>query len=294
MLDNVVLLLQEPQFLCGFIFVVGAVVGSFLNVVIYRLPVMLNREWKQECHAYLQEDYQLPELEKPSQPFNLIVPVSTCPKCQSKIKPWHNLPIAGWLMLKGKCANCKSPISPRYPIIEAITAIMSLFVAARLGFGLELVVMLLLTWGLIALTWIDIDTMLLPDQLTLPLLWLGLLASTAGLTISPTEAIIGAAIGYLSLWSVYWLFKLLTGKEGMGYGDFKLLAVFGAFLGWKYILLIILLSSFVGAIIGSILIYAKHDGESKPFPFGPYIAIAGWIAIFWGEQILTWYMGFFR
>lgn len=281
-------------------FVFAAVIGSFINVVIHRFPVMLKREWQQECNQYLNEYHQeliapiSKQLNNPiddyPEKYNLVVPASACPKCKTNIKPWHNLPIIGWLMLKGKCAACGTSISPRYPIIELLTGLAVALLAYYFGPGWEFIFATVLTFVLIALTGIDLDEMLLPDQLTLPLLWLGLLINLNSTFASPTDAMIGAAAGYMSLWSVFWAFKLLTGKEGMGYGDFKLLAVFGAWFGWQMLPLIILLSSLVGAIVGIALIVTKKINKTNPIPFGPYIAAAGWIAMIWGSNITNWYL----
>lgn len=267
---------------------VSLCVGSFLNVVIYRLPLMMQHEWKNECRVLLENDLKNNDPVN-NEPFNLIKPNSTCPKCKAAIKPWQNIPVISWVLLKGKCANCSNPISFRYPAVEAITAILSLIVAYSFGATEHALLYIFVTWVLVALTFIDIDHMLLPDQLTLPLVWLALVASVMGYTIAPTEAIIGAVFGYLSLWSVFWLFKLLTGKEGMGYGDFKLLAVFGALLGWQSLLTIILLSSVVGAVIGIILLSIQGKDKATPIPFGPYLAMAGWITLLWGNQIQNTY-----
>lgn len=262
-------------------------IGSFLNVVIYRLPLMMQREWQSECRLLLEDELTGNKSKQANinKPFNLVKPNSTCPKCKTAIKPWQNIPIISWLILKGKCASCSNPISARYPAVELITALLSLIVAYSFGATEQALLYIFVTWILVALTFIDIDHMLLPDQLTLPLVWLALIASVMGYTITPTDAIIGAACGYLSLWSVFWLFKLLTGKEGMGYGDFKLLAVFGALLGWQSLLTIILLSSVVGAIIGIALLSIQGKDKATPIPFGPYLAIAGWITMLWGNQI---------
>lgn len=263
------------------------IIGSFLNVVIYRLPKMMENEWQQEYQAYFQPDGNT----APAAKFNLAVPRSACPACNAPVLARDNVPVLSWLLLKGKCRSCSAPISPRYPLVETLTAVMSAVVAAKLGFGWPAALLIVLTWGLIALTFIDIDKMLLPDQLTLPLLWLALLFSLSDSAfVNPAQAIVGAAAGYLSLWSVYWLFKLLTGKEGMGYGDFKLLAVFGALLGWQQLPLIILLSSVVGAVVGIILITVQGKSKATPIPFGPYIAAAGWIALLWGEQLTNSYL----
>ncbi|WP_165722166.1 MULTISPECIES: A24 family peptidase [unclassified Pseudoalteromonas] len=266
---------------------VSLCIGSFLNVVIYRLPLMMQREWQSECRLLLEDELtgNKPKQANINEPFNLVKPNSTCPKCKTAIKPWQNIPIISWLILKGKCASCSNPISARYPAVELITTLLSLIVAYSFGATEQALLYIFVTWILVALTFIDIDHMLLPDQLTLPLVWLALIASVMGYTITPTDAIIGAACGYLSLWSVFWLFKLLTGKEGMGYGDFKLLAVFGALLGWQSLLTIILLSSVVGAIIGIALLSIQGKDKATPIPFGPYLAIAGWIAMLWGNQI---------
>ncbi len=275
---------------------VSLCIGSFLNVVIYRLPLMMQKEWQTECRLLLADDLTSPKTEQTTSQttdtFNLVKPNSCCPKCKAAIKPWQNIPIFSWLFLKGKCATCDNPISVRYPIVEAITAILSLVVAYTFGATEQALLYIVVTWILVALTFIDIDHMLLPDQLTLPLLWLALIASVVGYTIAPSDAIIGAACGYLSLWSVFWLFKLITGKEGMGYGDFKLLAVFGALLGWQSLLTIILLSSVVGAVIGIALLSIQGKDKTTPIPFGPYLAIAGWITMLWGTQLQNSYFNF--
>ena len=275
---------------------VSLCIGSFLNVVIYRLPLMMQKEWQTECRLLLADELTSPKTEQitsqTTDTFNLVKPNSCCPKCEAAIKPWQNIPIISWLLLKGKCATCNNPISIRYPSVEAITAILSLVVAYTFGATEQALLYIVVTWALVALTFIDIDHMLLPDQLTLPLLWLALIASVVGYTIAPSDAIIGAACGYLSLWSVFWLFKLITGKEGMGYGDFKLLAVFGALLGWQSLLTIILLSSVVGAVIGIALLSIQGKDKATPIPFGPYLAIAGWITMLWGTQLQNSYFNF--
>ncbi|MDO6712616.1 A24 family peptidase [Aliiglaciecola sp. 2_MG-2023] len=280
------LLADSPLFFVSFVFVVSLLVGSFLNVVIYRLPVMMERGWKQEYQQYFQPESAE---QASSETFNLIKPDSTCPKCQHKIRAWENIPVISWLFLKGKCSQCKNPISFRYPAVELLTALASMAIAWHFGFGWQAAAAVFLTWCLIALIFIDLDKMLLPDQITLPVLWLGLVFSTTGLFVSPIDAIIGAAAGYLSLWSVYWLFKLLTGKEGMGYGDFKLLAALGAWVGWQYLPIIILLSSFVGAIIGISYLLIKGKDKGSHIPFGPYLAIAGWLTLIYGKDIANWY-----
>jgi leader peptidase (prepilin peptidase)/N-methyltransferase len=267
--------------------VIGLLVGSFLNVVIYRLPIMMQRGWRKECTEYLQLN---PEVTPETEPFNLVLPLSRCPDCNAPIKPYQNIPVISYLFLRGKCASCGCHISLRYPIIEALTALASVLVAWHFGYTPQAGFALLLTWSLIALIFIDIDHQLLPDSITLPLLWLGLCLSLIDVFTDSHSSIIGASAGYLALWAVFHLFKLATGKEGMGYGDFKLLALFGAWLGWQYLLLIILLSSLVGAVIGvCMIVFVKHD-HNVPIPFGPYLAAAGWIALLWGNDLNQLYL----
>lgn len=288
MTDLVSLLQQYPALFIGAVLLFSLVVGSFLNVVIYRLPKMMENEWQQEYQAYFSPDTT--DAAAPAR-FNLAVPRSACPACNTPIQARDNIPLLSWLLLKGKCRHCSAPISARYPLVELLTGVLSATVAWQLGFGPVAAVVIVVTWLLLVLTFIDIDKMLLPDQLTLPLLWLALLFSLSdSAMVNPAQAIIGAAAGYLSLWSVYWLFKLLTGKEGMGYGDFKLLAVFGALLGWQQLPLIILLSSCVGAVVGITLLTVQGKDKATPIPFGPYIAAAGWIALLWGEQLTNAYL----
>lgn len=280
------LLTTFPALFVVMVAIFSLVIGSFLNVVIYRLPKMMENDWQQEYQAYFNADTAA----APTR-FNLAVPRSACPACNAPVQARDNVPVLSWLLLKGKCRSCSAPISARYPVVEALTAVLSAVVAWKLGFGLAAAVIIFTTWVLIALTFIDIDKMLLPDQLTLPLLWLALLFSLSDSAfVNPAQAIVGAAAGYLSLWSVYWLFKLLTGKEGMGYGDFKLLAVFGALLGASQLPLIILLSSLVGAVVGITLLSVQGKDKATPIPFGPYIAAAGWIALLWGEQLTNAYL----
>lgn len=274
---------QQPLWLAVWVFVFSLCVGSFLNVVIYRLPKMMERSWQQEYQEYFEPTASDAASAPPV--FNLATPRSACPHCQQQLTVRDNIPLLSYLLLKGKCRHCQAPISARYPLVELLTALLSVVVISHTGANGYGLLLLVLTWALIALTFIDIDKMLLPDQITLPLLWLVLMAAVAGIGQSPEQALIGAAAGYLSLWSVYWLFKLLTGKEGMGYGDFKLLAVFGALLGWQLLPLIILLSSVVGAVVGSISLALQKKQQSSAIPFGPYIAAAGWIAMLWGETI---------
>lgn len=277
---------QNPAWSITSVVLLSLCVGSFLNVVIYRLPVMMEKSWQQEYQEYFHPDQAV----TPSPLFNLATPRSRCQTCQTQLSALDNIPLLSWLALRGKCRYCQAPISSRYPAIELLTAVMSGLVVWQTGATTYGALLVVLTWSLIALTFIDIDKMLLPDQITLPLLWLVLAASAAGIGIPPQQAIIGAACGYLSLWSVYWAFKLLTGKEGMGYGDFKLMAVFGALLGWQQLPLIILLSSVVGAVIGSIMLAVQKKQQSTAIPFGPYIAAAGWIAMLWGTQISDAYL----
>ncbi|UJJ32444.1 prepilin peptidase [Halopseudomonas maritima] len=266
----------------------GLVIGSFLNVVILRVPRMLEIEWQQQAREILEPDRE----HAPPATYNLILPHSHCPKCKTEIKAWQNIPVISYLLLRGRCGNCEEPISLRYPAIELLTAGLSMLVAWQMGFGLAAAGMLVLTWALICLSMIDADTQLLPDIIVLPLLWLGLILNSFGVYTDLNTALWGAVAGYLSLWSVYWLFKLITGKEGMGYGDFKLLAMLGAWGGWQVLPLTILLSSLVGAILGLIILKARGANNSTPLPFGPYLAIAGWIALIWGETITSHYLRF--
>lgn len=260
-------------------------IGSFLNVVIYRTPKMMEQEWRQDCQMFLHPDQAIIDESK----LTLSKPASTCPKCRTEIRWYQNIPVISWLVLRGKCGSCQNPISIRYPLIELLTALASLVIVSVFGPTLQMLFGLLLTWILIALTFIDFDTQLLPDRYTLTLAALGLGINSYAIYISPTAAIWGYIIGFLCLWIVYYLFKIVTGKEGMGYGDFKLLAALGAWMGPLMLPLIVLLSSLVGAIIGIVLL--KIRKENQPFAFGPYIAIAGWIAFIWGEPIMKAYLG---
>lgn len=289
MFDSVVALsLEMPSFFYGVVFIVSLMVGSFLNVVIHRLPVMMERSWKQEYESYFSENDEADTV--PAETYNLIKPDSTCPKCSHKIRAWENIPVLSYILLRGKCASCRTPISIRYPLVELFTAFVCTIAAWHFGPSVQALWAVLFSFVLIALLFIDLDKMLLPDQLTLPLLWLGLVLSTGGVFVGPTDAIIGAAAGYLSLWSVYWAFKLLTGKEGMGYGDFKLLAALGAFTGWQGLPVIILLSSFVGAIAGIAIMLFQNKGKSLAIPFGPYLAVAGWITLLYKDVIIETYL----
>lgn len=264
---------------------VGLLIGSFLNVVIYRLPKMLMRDWRMQAREVLD----LPE-QADAEPFNLILPNSSCPHCGHEIKPWENIPLMSWLVLRGKCSSCKEAISIRYPLVELACGLFSAVIAWQFGVSWDAVAMLVLTWGLLSMSLIDADHQILPDVLVLPLLWLGLILNSLGFFTSLSDALWGAVIGYMSLWSIFWLFKLITGKEGMGYGDFKLLALIGAWGGWQVLPLTILLSSVLGAVIGIIILRLQRNGYNKPIPFGPYLAAAGWLALIWGEQITSRYL----
>ncbi|MEW6981344.1 A24 family peptidase [Colwelliaceae bacterium 6471] len=280
---------SSPLFFYSCVAILSLTVGSFLNVVVYRLPKMLEQGWYQECREFLAEEVaDIPA--KKITPITLSTPNSTCPHCGHAIRFYENIPVISWLVLRGKCSSCKKPISKRYPIVEFVTAILSVMVAMHFGVTSNTLFLLILTWGLISLTLIDLDHMLLPDQIVLPLLWLGLLLNINASFVPLNDAVVGAAAGYISLFSVFWLFKLLTGKEGMGYGDFKLFALFGAWFGWQLLPLLILMASAVGAIVGISLILFKGHQRGQAIPFGPYLAIAGWITMLWGEQIWAWYL----
>ena len=288
MIETVNLLEAHPV---GFVAVTGLfglLVGSFLNVVILRLPVMLERTWKRECQEWLANGN---ETDAETEPFNLVVPRSKCPKCGHKITALENIPVISWLVLRGKCRECGTRISIQYPLIELTAAIMSMVVAAYFGVTWMTLAALGLTWALIALSVIDIRTQLLPDVITLPLLWAGIIVNFHGLFTDLESAVLGAIFGYMSLWTVYQLFRLLTGKEGMGFGDFKLLAALGAWLGWQFLPLIIILSAVVGAAVGIAMIIFRGRDRNIPIPFGPYLAGGGWIALLWGEQIMRAYLG---
>lgn len=278
-------MLSDPLIFAVCAALLGLCVGSFLNVVIHRLPKMMERQWRVECAELSSQE--APAAER----YNLVVPRSACPACKRPIAAIENIPVLSWLLLRGKCAGCSVPISPRYPAVEVLTAVLSGYIAWHFGFGMAAAGALLFTWAMIALTFIDLDTFYLPDSITLPLLWLGLLLNINGTYTPLSGAVIGAAAGYLSLWGVYWIFKWATGKEGMGYGDFKLLAAIGAWLGWQMLPLTILLSSLVGAIIGIGLIVFAGRGRSAPIPFGPYLAIAGMIALLHGPALTRAWFG---
>ena len=276
-----------PAFLVIVAVAAGLIVGSFLNVVIHRLPKMLERQWRSECAELTGTP------SPPAERYDLVKPRSACPKCGHMIPAIENIPLASYLFLGGKCSQCRAPISLRYPVVEALSGALAGYIAWRYGLTTAMLGALLFTWAMIALAFIDLDTFYLPDSITLPLLWAGLLFNAGGTFTDLNSAVIGAAAGYVALWAVFWAFKLATGKEGMGYGDFKLLAAIGAWLGWKMLPLTILASSLVGAVVGiGLIVFAKHARE-RPIPFGPYLAAAGLIAMFWGERINTQYLDLF-
>lgn len=279
------LLQQNMALFLGAVFVLGLLVGSFLNVVILRLPVMMERRWQRECADLTGT----PKAEADA-PFNLVTPRSRCPQCGHLITALENIPVLSYLGLRGRCRHCGTPISFRYPLVEILSALLAVAVAWHFGPGLPFLFALLLTWSLLALTFIDLDRQWLPDDITLPFLWLGLLINTRGVFTDLESAVIGAAAGYLSLWFVYHLFRMLTGKEGMGYGDFKLLAMLGAWLGWQAIPLIVILSSLVGTVFGVSFLLLRRLGRGQPISFGPYLAMGGWIALLWGGRITAAYL----
>ena len=271
----------------------GLQVGSFLNVVIHRIPKMMEATWRQEARELLEQP--APKGEETPPIFNLVTPGSHCPHCNHRIRWYENVPVVSWALLKGRCSGCKAAISKRYPIIELLTALVAGLCAWRFGYDPWLIFMLYGSFTLLALAVIDLDTTLLPDDLTYPLLWAGLLAAVLGISpVSLPDAVIGAMAGYLALWSLYWVFKLLTGKEGMGYGDFKLLAALGAWLGWQYLPVVVLLSSVVGLVFAVSMMASGSVKRDQGIPFGPYLAIAGWIALLWGEVIVSSYLGLFN
>jgi leader peptidase (prepilin peptidase)/N-methyltransferase len=271
----------------------GLLVGSFLNVVIHRIPKMMEATWRQEARELLEQP--APKGEETPPIFNLVTPGSHCPHCNHRIRWYENVPVVSWALLKGRCSGCKAAISKRYPIIELLTALVAGLCAWRFGYDPWLIFMLYGSFTLLALAVIDLDTTLLPDDLTYPLLWAGLLAAVLGISpVSLSDAVIGAMAGYLALWSLYWVFKLLTGKEGMGYGDFKLLAALGAWLGWQYLPVVVLLSSVVGLVFAVSMMASGSVKRDQGIPFGPYLAIAGWIALLWGEAIVSSYLGLFN
>ena len=292
------LLAASPAFFTGTCLVLGLVIGSFLNVVIHRVPVMLERRWRAECAELAAETPTLPA--GTAAPYNLVVPRSCCPACGASIRAWQNIPVLSYLWLRGRCASCSARISARYPLVEMLTAGLSALVAWKFGFGWPTLAALVLTWFLVALAAIDIDRQLLPDSLTLPLMWIGLLLSlftptsaSLPVPVDPRAALIGAAAGYLSLWSVYHLFRALTAKEGMGYGDFKLLAALGAWLGWQMLLPTVIIVAAVGAVVGIVLIVARGRSSSVPIPFGPFLAAGGWLMLMYGHPMVRLYLGLF-
>lgn len=300
-------LAKHPALFIGCCVFLGLLIGSFLNVVIHRVPIMMDNALRAECAQCAPEPFEAGSVElaaveapRAEAPYNLVVPRSACPACKAPITALQNIPVASWLALRGRCAECSTPISARYPLVELATGVLSGFIAWRFGFGAATVAALLFTWLLIALTMIDFDTQYLPDQLTYPLLWLGLLVSLwhpvwaeGGMPVTPRDSIVGAAAGYLSLWSVYWLFRFATGKEGMGYGDFKLFAALGAWLGWQMLLPIIILASAAGALFGMVLLLRRKKNRDSQIAFGPFLAVAGWIALVAGHDIMSRYFAFF-
>lgn len=298
MLNDVILLYSSsPALFAGSVFLLGLIIGSFLNVVIYRLPIILEREWRSQATEVLAAGVEPPAPAPPADRFTLSTPRSACPNCKARITALQNIPVISWLVLRGRCASCKTKISVRYPLVELSTGVLSAWVAWHFGFGASAACALLVTWALIALTGIDIDHQLLPDNITLPLLWAGLLAAVAvgpiagvALPVSPPDAIIGATAGYISLWLVFHAFKLVTGKEGMGFGDFKLFAALGAWLGWKVLPMVIVLSAATGAVLGILMIAFQGRDRRAPMPFGPYLAAAGWLAMMYGDTLLNGYL----
>ncbi len=285
-MDLLHLLEQNPTILLTVTFVFSLLVGSFLNVVIYRFPKSLEYQWTKECKDHLGEEYTEDE------PPSLVWARSHCQKCNHQIKSWENIPLFSFLFLRGKCSSCKTPISHRYWLVELLTALVSVLVVYHFGWSYNSLGGVLLTWFLVAIALIDFDTMLIPDQMSLPLMWLGLFASLWGVFVEPASAIKGALFGYLILWSIFHLFKLITGKEGMGYGDFKLLAAGGAWLGMKSVLVIVVMSSFAGAVLGSLFLMLNKNKENKAIPFGPYLAMGIFITMLYGDKIISWYLNF--
>ncbi len=299
--DFAALYSNNPAVFAGSVFLLGLVIGSFLNVVIYRLPIMLERDWRAQAAELLPsaDDTASTRSVRQAVPerLTLSTPRSACPACKAPIKAWQNIPVVSWLLLRGRCASCSTKISARYPLVELVTGLLSAWAAWHFGFGGPAACALLVTWSLIALTGIDIDHQLLPDSITLPLIWAGLLAAVivgpmAGspIPVSARDAIIGAVSGYVSLWLVFHTFRLITGKEGMGYGDFKLFAALGAWLGWKLLPLVILLSAATGALLGILMIVLRGRDRSAPMPFGPYLAAAGWLAMMYGDELVSSYL----
>ena len=285
------LLAASPAVFAAVALLFGLAIGSFLNVVIHRLPLVLERQWRAQA-AELEGRVAAAD----SETYNLVRPRSRCPACSAPISAFHNIPVLSWLLLRGRCASCHAPISVRYPAVEIATAVATAAVAWHFGFGLQALLAMIFTWTLISLTGIDVDRQLLPDILTIPLLWIALIASLwylpggAAPPVATQDAVVGAVAGYLFLWSVFQLFRLMTGKEGMGYGDFKLFAAIGAWLGWQMLPLVLLLAAVVGSVVGVAMIAARRQGRGVPIPFGPYLAGAAWIALLWGPQIVGRYL----
>ena len=291
MLENFIVTFESsPWLFYSTILFLGLCVGSFLNVVAYRLPLMMQRDWKNECHEFLE--LAPPSFDKRLATINLSTPASACPNCGHNLRAWENIPVISYLLLRAKCSSCKTGISAQYPVVELLTGIASLTVAYKFGVTLQTVTALFFTWALIALTLIDLKEQLLPDNITLPLLWFGIFINLFGVFTDLQSSVIGAIAGYLILWSVFHLFKLITKKDGMGFGDFKLLSALGAWVGFTYLPQIILISSVVGSIAGISMLILGKTKQQQPIPFGPYLAIAGWIALLWGEQINTSYLSF--
>jgi leader peptidase (prepilin peptidase) / N-methyltransferase len=286
-MEFIAILQTSPIALAVAVGLAGLCVGSFLNVVIYRLPLMMERQWKADCASL---DGREPEA-LPA--FNLVTPPSRCPSCAAPVRFWQNIPVVSWLLLRGKCAGCKAPISARYPMVEILGGALAVLVAWRFGYSAALAAGLVYAWALLALTFIDFDTQLLPDDITLPLLWLGLLVNTRGTFIDLQSAVLGATGGYLVLWSVYWAFRLIAKKEGMGYGDFKLLAAIGAWTGWQVLPFVIVVSAGLGAVIGSFLLWRARKGSDTRIPFGPYLALGGIGGLLWGREAITAWLGRF-
>ncbi|HXS50894.1 MAG TPA: A24 family peptidase [Usitatibacter sp.] len=286
-MDVLALLQESPAWLLATVAVVGLCVGSFLNVVIHRLPRMMEAQWRAECAAL---DGREPA---PVEAFNLVTPRSRCPSCGAQITALQNIPVVSWLALRGRCASCRAPISVRYPAVELAAGLLAMLLAWRLGYSAALALALVYGWALLALTFIDLDTQLLPDDITLPLLWLGLIANAFGLFTDLRSAVMGAAAGYLVLWLVYWAFRLLAKKEGMGYGDFKLLAAIGAWTGWQVLPVAIVVAAGLGAILGSLSLWLSRKGADTRIPFGPYLALGGIVALLWGRAAVVAWLGRF-
>jgi leader peptidase (prepilin peptidase) / N-methyltransferase len=286
-MDFLLVIRESPAWLMATAGVVGLCVGSFLNVVIHRLPKMMEAQWRAECAAL---DGREPPAEAP---LNLMTPPSRCPSCGTPIKAWQNVPVVSWIALRGRCAACRAPISARYPGVELGSGALALLLAAHFGYSAALALALPYAWALLALTLIDLDTQLLPDDITLPLLWLGLLANLFGLYTSLSSAVLGAVAGYLVLWSVYWAFRLIAKKEGMGYGDFKLLAAIGAWTGWQVLPVAVLVAAGLGAVVGSLMLWLTRRGRETPIPFGPWLALGGIVALLWGREAVTAWLGRF-